>query len=333
MDKFIGIDISAATFDVVERRNGKNKKAKNHKQTVDSQNKFTEKMCKLNPKLIVMESTGVYHFDLAVSLYRAGLPIAVINPFSSKRFAELTLTNSKTDAMDSGLLAEYGERMSPRLWTAPKVELVHLKDLGRQINRLTSDKTRSKNRLHALTSKQNTCSLLIEDEKESIITYEARIKRLTLAAIKLIKEDDSLNLAFNNMQTAKGVGEASAISILAELCILPSEMKAKQVSRHAGLDIKLNRSGTSVKGVSRISKTGNAYLRSALFMVAMSASRFDENARAFKDCLINRGKKKLQAIIAIMRKYLTGIWASYQSGEAFDSRKLFSEIHKQNACV
>ena len=80
---------------------------------------------------------------------------------------------------------------------------------------------------------------------------------------------------------------------------------------------------------SRISKAGNAYLRSALFMPAMCAGNTDHNAKAFKEALVRRGKKKIQANVAIMRKYLTGLWAVYQSGEAFDSSKLFNiEHHK-----
>jgi len=129
--------------------------------------------------------------------------------------------------------------------------------------------------------------------------------------------------------SAKGIGQTSAIAILAEFSILSKDMKAKQVSRYAGLDVKLSQSGTSVNGASRISKTGNAYLRADLFMPAMSAVQHDENAKAFKNILVGRGKKKIQANVTVMRKYLTGLWSVYLSGEIFDSSKLFSPEHKK----
>jgi len=324
----VGIDISAKTFDVVVRQNGKKHRAKKYDQSPKDHQNFTQKLLSLKPNIIVMEATGIYYLDLAIALYDAGLPVSVINPASFKKFAELTLTQSKTDAIDASLLAEFGERMSPRLWVAPSSEHLTLKDLGRQISRLKRDNTRSKNRLHALKSKQMTTNVLILDAEEGIQYCESRIKRLTQAALDIIEQNDELKIHMANMQAAKGIGQTTVISILAEFCILSRSMKAKQVSRHAGLDVKLSQSGTSVNGASRISKAGNAYLRSSLYMPAMSAVQHDENVRAFRDALVSRGKKKIQANVAVMRKYLTGLWAVYQTGEQFESAKLFSEIHK-----
>lgn len=271
----------------------------------------------------------MYYLDLAVHLCNAGLSVAVINPASFKRFAELMLKQSKTDSIDAALLAEFAQRMEPRLWVAPSEQCLALKDLGRQIQRLTADKAKAKNRLHAFQSKKATLAILVKDMIKSIESYEKRITLLTDAALEIIHQDESLSRQFNSMMSAKGIGQTPAIAILAEFSILPKEMKAKQVSRYAGLDVKLSQSGTSVNGASRISKAGNAYLRAALFMPAMSAVRHDENAEAFKSALVSRGKKKIQAIIAVMRKYLTGLWSVYLSGETFDSSKLFSPAHKK----
>lgn len=329
MSLFIGIDISAKSFDLVVRDQNKSNKSKCFEQSLDGHQKCFNMLKKLKPTLIVMEATGVYYLDLAVHLYNAGLPVAVINPASFKRFAELMLKQSKTDSIDAALLAEFAQRMEPRLWVAPSEQCLALKDLGRQIQRLTADKAKAKNRLHAFQSKKATLAILVKDMIKSIESYEKRITLLTDAALEIIHQDEVLSRQFNSMMSAKGIGQTSAIAILAEFSILPKEMKAKQVSRYAGLDVKLSQSGTSVNGASRISKAGNAYLRAALFMPAMSAVRHDENAEAFKSALVSRGKKKIQAIIAVMRKYLTGLWSVYLSGETFHSSKLFSPVHKK----
>ena len=332
MSIFIGIDISAKSFDLVIRKQGKASKSINFKQSISGHKECLDMLKKLKPTLIVMEATGVYHLDLAVLLHDAKLPISVINPLSFRRFSELMLEQSKTDGIDADLLAEFAERMEPRRWTAPSVSSLALKDLGRQIQRLTADRTKAKNRLHAFTSKQSTLDVIIKDMKSSIESYDKRIMLLTDAAMEIIDCNDELTLQFKNMTAAKGIGKTSCISILAEFSVLPKDMKAKQVSKHAGLDVKLSQSGTSVNGASRISKAGNGYLRAALFMPAMSAVQHDENAKAFKDVLVGRGKRKLQANVAVMRKYLTALWSVYLSGEVFDSSKLFSSEHKK-ACL
>ncbi|WP_432695830.1 IS110 family transposase [Marinobacterium sp. YM272] len=327
MSVFVGIDISAKKFDLVSRVDGRASRAKQFQQTSDGHARAVDALLLLQPKLIVLEATGIYYLDLAVALAHAGLPVAVINPKSFHNFAKLTLTGSKTDAVDAALLAEYGERMSPRLWTPPDPACLGLRDLGRQINRLTATRTQAKNRLHALQSKSATMPLLLEDEQDGIDLLDQRIERLSKAALVLIAENPALSESLANIRAAKGIGEASAIAILAELCVLPQHLKAPQVSRFAGLDVRITQSGSSANKPSRLGKAGNTYLRAALFMPALCAVRHDPRAKHFYEALISRGKKKIQALCAVMRKYLTGLWACIQTKTAFNSTLLFSDEH------
>lgn len=58
--------------------------------------------------------------------------------------------------------------------------------------------------------------------------------------------------------------------------------------------------------------------------------QFDQTPEGHQ-ALQRRGKKKIQALCAVMRKYLTGVWACLKLGEPFDSSLLFSEEHLKNA--
>lgn len=327
MPAAVGIDIAAKTFDMVSRKSGKSSKPVSFKQTPEGHAAVIKQLKSLKPRSIVMEATGIYYLDLAVAMAKAGLPVSVINPKSFRHFAALKLNGTKTDGVDAALLAEYGERMAPRLWTPPSNLYLMLRDLGRQINRLTGSRTQAKNRLHALSSTHTTYPLLIEDEREGIALLDRRIERLTNAAMELIQQDEILSRHMANLCAAKGVGQTTAIAVLAELMVLPRDLKASQVSRYAGLDVRLTQSGSSINRPARLSKAGNAYLRGALYMPAMSAVRHDPRAKAFNDVLVSRGKKKIQAQCAVMRKYLTGIWACIKNETAFDSSLLFSEEH------
>lgn len=331
MSIVVGLDVAAKSVDMGYRVNQKNGEVEHFKQDAKGQKRLIERFKSLKPSCIVMEATGIYYLDLAVALCEAGLPVAVINPRSAKRFAELKLVNSKTDGVDALLLAEYGERMTPRLWTPPNPTRLALRDIGRQLNRLTGARTQAKNRLHALQAKKMTLNLLVEDEQEGIELLEKRIDRLQQAALELIEQDSELARQLAHVSAAKGIATVSAIGILAELCVLPEHLKASQVSRHAGMDVRLHQSGTSVNKPARLSKAGNAYLRAALYMPAMSAIQHDARARAFYEALVARRKKKIQALCAVMRKYLTGLWACIKNDTPFDSSSLFSEIHMKNS--
>lgn len=120
MSSIAGIDIGSKCFELAIRANGQIGKASSFQQTPVDFNKVAKILQKKKTTLVVMEATGIYYLDLAVSLVEAGLTVAVINPLSSKRFAELKLSQVKTDAADAALLAEYGEVMKPEPWVPPK---------------------------------------------------------------------------------------------------------------------------------------------------------------------------------------------------------------------
>lgn len=327
MSVWVGIDVAAKTVEMVSRRQGSNAKAMSFEQTPAGHRRLIGRLKRLEPAGVVLEATGIYFLDLAVALDEAGLAVAVINPRSARRFAELKLEHTKTDGVDAALLAEYAERMTPRRWRAPEPRQLALRDLGRQINRLNGARTQAKNRLHALQGKRSTLKLLIEDEREGIARLDQRIEKLEAAALELIAQCPRLSGQMQCLTAARGVGRVTAISVLGEFCVLPAHLKAAQVTRHAGLDVRLHDSGTSVKRPGRLSKAGNAYLRAALYMPAMSAIQHDPRAKAFYVALVARGKKKLQALCAVMRKYLTGLWFCFTHHVPFDSAELFDDRH------
>jgi len=331
MNMHVGLDVGSRTTAMGWRNGGRFAGQCNIDQTPAGRKAAVGKLLELKPISVVMEATGIYYLDLAMELAAAGLPVSVINPKSFHNFAKLMLKNSKTDAIDAQLLAEYGERMSPRLWTPPTSIQLELRAIGRHINRLTGHRTRAKNELHALKATQTTLLMLIEDEEEAINAFDKRIERFRLAGRALIDNCPTLSAQFAHMIAAPGMGEISVFAALAELTTLPVTLKSAQVSRHAGLDVRLTQSGTGIDKPGRISKGGNAYLRSAMYMPALTAIRCDPNVKAFYEALVARGKRKMQAIVAVMRKYLTGLWACMRAGEDFDTAKLFSGKHAQKA--
>ncbi|WLI12777.1 MULTISPECIES: IS110 family transposase [Pseudomonas] len=327
MSVHVGLDVGSRTTAMGWRDKGRAAGSWDIAQTPKGRKAAVKKLIALKPLSVVMEATGIYYLDLALELSTAGLPVSVINPKSSRNFARLMLQHSKTDAIDAQLLAEYGERMTPRLWTPPSPAQLELRAIGRHINRLTCHCTRAKNELHALQATETTSAMLIEDEEEAIAMFGRRIERFRRAGRDIIASCPILQEQFDHMVAAPGMGEVSTFAVLAELTTLPVTLKSPQISRYAGLDVRLTQSGTSIDKPGRLSKGGNAYLRSAMFMPAMSAIRCDPYVKAFYDVLVGRGKRKMQAICAVMRKYLTGLWACIRAGEDFDTAKLFSEKH------
>lgn len=325
-----GIDVSARKLDVACLKRGERPVLAEFEQSPAGHRRLATYLKKRQVKAIVMEATGIYYLDAAIELAGAGLTVSVVNPRAVHNFAKALLQRSKTDRMDACVLAEYALRMDLTPWQPPPEQWLALRDLSRRINQLKSMRVAEKNRLHAVQAKRHTAPALLADIQAHIESIDARIAQLTESAFALIQANSELRADYDCLISTTGIARTSAVSLLGELCLLPRTLRSGQLSCQAGLDVRLAESGSSVHRPGRLSKAGNAYLRAALHMPALSLVRHDPRAKAHYQALIVRGKKKMQALCAIQRKLLTALWACMKTSQPFDSSKLFA-IEPENA--
>jgi transposase len=272
---------------------------------------------------VCVEATGVYHVQLCLRLRTAGIEVMVLNPRVAKDFARALLNRSKNDQVDARTLLEYVRRMEFEPWRAPSAAVLELRELGRRLTELVHAGVDEKNRLHAKKAAAIS-RVVVNDVKQHVTQIERRVRAIENAAWEVISSDVELNVQYELLIAAKGIGRRSAILLLTELAVLDATMTVRQLVAYSGLDPRVYDSGTSVHRPARISKIGNARVRAILYMVALSAIRYDRGARKFYDTLLSRGKKRMQAIVAVMRKMLHGIWIALQRRIAFDSSVLFA---------
>ena len=319
---WVGIDVSAKTL-AAERWREKEEKERSREFGNDATGHGELLKWIGRGGRVCVEATGVYHLQLALMLVAAGMEVMVINPRVAKDFGRALANRSKTDRVDARTLLEYVRRMEFVAWKAPSAGVLELRELGRRLNELVQTGADEKNRLHA--KKVAAISrTVVNDVKAHVAQIEKRVKQIEKAATVVICEDDDLREQFGILTKIRGVGQRSAILLLTELAVLDPTMTVKQIVGHAGLDPREYESGSSVQRPTRISKVGNARLRAILYMNAITAIRHDRGARLFFARLVSRGKKKMQAVVAVMRKLLHGIWIVLQRRVPFDSSILFA---------
>jgi len=273
---------------------------------------------------VIVEATGIYYLDVALIAADLGAEVMVINPKAAHNFGKALQQRSKTDALDAATLLEFLRRMPFVAWMPPRQALLELRYYGRYLTQLTEDRTAALNRLHALEHATVSPKALRKDLRRAIAGLDRRIERIRKEALVGVKTDDELLAAYRALVTVKGIAQVSAVSILAEVMVMPRTLSSRACVCHAGLDVRHHQSGTSVARPPRISKHGNKYLRRALYMPALSAIQHDPHARAFRERLLARGKKKMQALVAVMRKMLTAVWALVRQPATYDGSKLYS---------
>ena len=321
---FSGIDVGAEELILVIRKNGISCNPLKFNNNLSGCALLVQKMLKLPGIIVCLEATGAYHFDLSIALHDAGVALMVVNPKASHNFSKALMKNSKTDAVDAETLAQYAERMDFIAWTRPSNEKLSLRCFARRIDALTHQKAVTKNHVHALNASLATPKAVLRDAKLAISQLEKRIARLSQEALLLIRKHAELERVFLLLIDIKGIAETSAIALMGELLLLPPGLSHREWVKFAGLDPRAFDSGKSVHKPARLSKTGNRHIRSALYMPALSAKQHDLHVKAFFQHLVDKGKKPLQAVCAIMRKLLHAIHGMLKYDKPFDNTRFYA---------
>ena len=273
---------------------------------------------------VCLESTGVYGLDLALLLQKqAGVEVMVANPRAVRHFARALLQRSKTAPLDALLLLEFAARLPFQPFQPPSATALHLRALARRIEAVTDLCAAEKNRLHAASAAQALPAAVRQDIRSSIAFQERALERLARQARKLIAGDPLGQERFEQLDSIPGIAPTSAIAILAELALLSPHREVRQWVAAAGLDPREHSSGTSVHKKTCISKAGNRHLRRALYRPALVAVQHDPHLRAFYPHLLDNGKEKLQALVAVMRKLLHAIFGRWKHPQAYDGSKIY----------
>ncbi len=321
VDTFAGIDVSAHELSVALRRGqGHDKPAMAKFPNHPSGHKaLVAYLLRGGGRVrVCLEASGNYSLDLALTLQaHRQVEISVINPRRARRFAESLGERSKTDPVDARVLCEYAARMPWVRWQPPSPVALHLRALTRAIADLGVIHTQQNNRAYAAAASQALPVLVVKEMQRHKKYLEQRMTRLRREAVRLIACDPELDRRFRLMLTTIGIAETSALQILGELAVLPDMLDARQWVAFSGLDPRLFKSGKSVEK-------------------RPLALRRDPYLRVFYQNLLARGKARLQAVVAVMRKLLHALFAMFRSNQPYDGSKLCAvdlAVHAIPACA
>lgn len=316
MSRVLGIDVAKASLEVA-LRDGQGRYQTG--QFANSSAGFTRLLKWLRkhstePVHVCLEATGRYSRAATRFLHQQGYVVSVINPARIHFYRGLTGQRSKTDKIDAKLLAEFCATHHPQPSTPPTPEQETLQELTRYLDSLKQERTRLHNRLAAGPLTQ----WVQRDLHEQLARLRQRIadleREIEEAAQQAAQHDAQIQL----LTSIPGIGLLTATRFLAEVPDYRRFAHADQLAAYAGLVPKQHSSGASVQRKATLSKAGNPHLRSAFYMPALSAARFNPVIRRFAQRLAARGKPKMTIVAAVMRKLLTLAYGVLKSGRPFD---------------
>lgn len=318
----IGIDVSKHKLDVCWLRDPatlkvKTRVFKNGSGSFKELIQWLQTQTRERPEAVqvMMEATGVYHEALAYALHKAGFEVYVANPHRVSEFGKSLGRRSKTDKRDSIVLARFLHSRLHRRWQPEPEEVRHLRALLSRLNALDKDIQREHNRQEKAHIQQ------VSDQVQASI--ETVIQALKQERARLEKQVDDhfdhhpgLKSDRDLLRSIPGIGRVLSAELTAMLRSRCFD-HAGQPAAFVGLVPVMRESGSSVRGHPSLSKAGAARLRAKIYMGATVAIQHNGRIKAHYERLLARGKTKMSALGAAMRKLVQMAYGVLKHQQAY----------------
>lgn len=276
---------------------------------------------KSQPILFLMEPTGTYYEGLAYHLHRLSFTVYVIPSVRVHAFFKEEGIKTKTDSVDAWGLALMGSS-KPYLkpWNPPCPVYRDLRQLTRLQVHFKDIQTMLTNHREALSHQYNLCSTAIKQIDALIRSVDLRISKSQGLIEELVDNTPEIKEKMCYLQSIKGIGFITAITILAETDGFSNITSRRQLASFAGLDVVAKDSGKSTPA-RHISKAGNTHLRRTLYLCSLSASLYNPQMQALYSRIAQRSPSKV-ARVAVMRKLLLLTYTLCKTEEMYDPEKI-----------
>jgi transposase len=303
---YLGIDVSKAKLDCsllldAASTKRKSKSVANSQAGISDLLEWTGKQGVLPTDLhAVMEGTGVYHEQAALALCDSGVMVSIANPAQVKDFGKGLAVRTKTDGIDSLVLARYGALLKPSAWSPPTQEARALQALLSRREAIAQDLRRELNRQEKADA-TDTPERIRQSLQDSIDFLKKQLAKLQHDIDDHIDHHPDLKEKLKLLISIPAVGPQVGTHLLSVMHGHHFD-SAEQLAAYLGLVPVERQSGTSVLGRARLSKAGPAHVRAVLYMAAVVATRYNPHVKALYERLLAKGKAKMAAIGAAMRK-------------------------------
>ncbi len=293
MRNCIGIDVAKNYFDLHSIKTGREQRMEN---STDGIRQCVAICNKIRPELIVMEATGGYELTLAATLQTEGFVVAVVNPRRIRDFAKAAGQIAKTDRLDARIIAQFAVTMEPMPTEQFSEQIQKLKALVARRSQLVGLHTAESNRLEHAEGKEIRRSIA-----SVLKVIEAQLRTIDRQISERIENTPRLRQRSEILNSVPGIGPTTANMLVTELPEL-GRLNRRQIAALVGVAPMARDSGT-FRG-KRMTGGGRKKIRSRLFMPTLVAVRHNPILKAYYNKLLSRGKCKMVALVAVMRKLI-----------------------------
>ena len=307
---YVGINVSKEWVDVAVRPGDEGWRASRDEKGMES---LVQRLQALRPQLVVMEATGEYEAAVVAALGVAGVPVAVVNPRQVRDFARSQGILAKTDRLDAGVIARFGEVSGVEAQALVSEEARELEGLVARRRQVIQMRTAEQLR------RRMAVPTVRRSIDEVIGFLDSQLKELDDDLGRRLRKSPLWRERETLLKSVHGIGPVTIISLLADLPELGT-LDRRRIAALVGV-APLSRDSGKFRGT-RGWWGGRAKVRAALYMPTLTAVRCNPVLKDFYERLLRAGKARKVALTACMRKLLVILNAMLKYGAKWETDHL-----------
>jgi transposase len=294
IEVYIGVDVSKDTLDIFNPSDSSYSKIKNRRSAALG---YIRKIKARHPTaMICCESTGGYERTLMDACHEEGQPFCVMNAQQVRYYAKHLGFLEKNDKVDARIISKAANDKKPSPYVHPTPEQRERKELWTLRATLIVARNAVSNQMEHLKGKNNVAAV-----KRLVKAYDKEIEKLEGLCLEFVKKDERDASLMERLEEVQGVGGLTSIGVITLLPELYT-MNDKKLAKLTGVAPLCDQSGQS-DGARHIQQ-GRTLVRHVLYMAALSASRHNDILSKYYKKMVNAGKPKKVALVAVMHKLL-----------------------------
>ena len=268
---------------------------------------------------LIVEATGGYEAALLAYAYAQGWGVSMRGapwaPMRVRQWAQGVGYRVKTDRVDARILAHYGVDCRPPLRPQLAVEVTEMDSLLKRRLDLEQARQKEQTRLSELANRPGISPKVQESLQQVIDALSDALAEIEQAIAELQQRHQPFVAEEQRLLPLPGVGPKVLWPLVVKLMqfhnLTSGQGDARGFVAFIGLDPQPHSSGSSVHKHPGISKMGDSELRRLLYMGALGAISGNNPLRTFYRRLLDRGKAKKVALVAVARKLLVWAWTLF----------------------
>ncbi|WP_373056377.1 IS110 family transposase [Zunongwangia sp. H14] len=255
--------------------------------------------------LFVFEHTGLYTNQLSAVLSRKECIFYIASGLEVKR--SLGILRGKDDKTDAKRIALYGYRRREEIKPAKimSVPLARLKRLASMRRKLISQRAGHKATLKEQKRVLENETILFEVQKRIIDLLTQEIRTIEKEMDNIILEDAELNKLFRLLLSIKGIGKVTARFLIIHTNGFTTFKTWRKFASYCGIAPFPYRSGTSVRGRTKVSRLANTEGKALLHLCAAGSIQYNPELKAYYENRVSQGKNKMSTLNIIRNKLLS----------------------------